>query len=38
MAIEVLKRKRMKLVVFNGFKPENLLDAANGKNVGTLIS
>jgi uridylate kinase len=38
MAIEVLKRKRMKLVVFNGYMPENLLDAANGKNVGTMIS
>jgi len=38
MAIEVLKRKRMKLVVFNGHKPENLLDAANGKKVGTMIS
>jgi len=32
MAIEVLKRKNMKLIVFNGFKPENLLLAAEGKN------
>jgi uridylate kinase len=38
MAIEVLKRKHMKVVVFNGFKPENLILAAEGKNVGTLIS
>ena len=38
MAIEVLKRKHMKVIVFNGFKPENLLLAAEGKNVGTLIS
>jgi uridylate kinase len=38
MAIEVLKRKGMKLIVFNGFKPENLLAAVDGKNVGTLIS
>jgi uridylate kinase len=38
MAIEVLKRAQMKLIVFNGFKPENLLLAANGKNVGTVIS
>jgi uridylate kinase len=38
MAIEVLKRKRMKLIVFNGYRPENLLDAANGKKVGTLIT
>ena len=38
MAIEVLKRKNMKLIVFNGFKPENLLLAAEGKNVGTVIN
>lgn len=38
MAIEVLKRCHMKVIVFNGFKPENLLLAADGKNVGTLIS
>jgi uridylate kinase len=38
MAIEVLKRSRMKVIVFNGFKPENLLLAAEGKNVGTTIS
>jgi uridylate kinase len=37
MAIEVLKRSHMKVIVFNGFKPENLLLAAEGKNVGTLI-
>jgi uridylate kinase len=37
MAIEVLKRCHMKVIVFNGFKPENLLAAAEGKNVGTLI-
>jgi uridylate kinase len=38
MAVEVLKRSHMKVIVFNGFKPENLLLAAEGKNVGTLIS
>jgi uridylate kinase len=37
-AIKVLKRKRLKLVVVNGFKPENLLAAINGENVGTIIS
>jgi uridylate kinase len=37
-AIKVLKRKRLKLVVVNGFKPENLLAAIKGENVGTVIS
>ncbi len=37
-AIKVLKRKRLKLVVVNGFKPENILAAIKGGNVGTTIS
>ena len=37
-AIKVLKRHRVKLVVFNGFKPENLLAAVKGEKVGTVIS
>jgi uridylate kinase len=37
-AIEVLKRKRLKLVVVNGFNPENILLAINGENVGTVIN
>jgi uridylate kinase len=37
-AIKVLKRKRLKLVVVNGFNPENILAAIEGENVGTLIS
>jgi uridylate kinase len=37
-AIKVLKRKRLKLVVVNGFKPENLLAAIKGENVGTVIN
>jgi len=37
-AIKVLKRKPLKLVVVNGFKPENLLAAINGENVGTIIN
>ena len=37
-AIKVLKRHRVTLVVFNGFKPENLLAAVKGEKVGTLIS
>ncbi len=37
VAIEVLKRTHTKLVVVNGFKPENVLAAVNGENVGTTI-
>jgi len=37
VAIEVLKRKRTKLIVVNGFNPENVLAAVNGENVGTRI-
>jgi uridylate kinase len=38
VAIQVLKRKRLRLIVVNGFKPENILAAINGENVGTVIS
>jgi len=37
-AIKVLKRKPLKLVVVNGFVPENLLAAIKGENVGTIIN
>jgi uridylate kinase len=37
-AIKVLKRRRLKLVVVNGFNPENLMAAINGENIGTIIS
>ena len=37
-AIKVLKRKRLKLVVVNGFKPENIVAAIKGENVGTVIN
>ena len=36
-AIKVLKRHRVKLVVVNGFKPENILAAVNGEKIGTII-
>ena len=36
-AIKLLKRRRLKLIVVNGFNPENILAAVNGKNVGTVI-
>jgi len=37
-AVKILKRKRVRLVVVNGFKPENILAAVSGKSVGTVIS
>jgi uridylate kinase len=37
-AVKVLKRGHMKLIVVNGFKPENLLAAVNGERVGTVIN
>ena len=36
-AIKVLKRERMKLVVVNGFKAENILAAVKGESVGTVV-
>ena len=36
-AIKVLKRHRVKLVVVNGFKPENILAAVNSEKIGTEI-
>jgi uridylate kinase len=37
-AVKVLKRRRLKLIVVNGFNPHNILAAVNGENVGTTIS
>jgi uridylate kinase len=36
-AVKVLKRKRVKLIVVNGFKPGNILAAVNGESVGTVV-
>ena len=36
-AVHVLKRERVKLVVVNGFKPENILLAVQGEKVGTVV-
>ncbi|MGE5188350.1 MAG: UMP kinase [Betaproteobacteria bacterium] len=38
VAMQVLKRKRLKLVVVNGYRPENIVSAIEGENVGTVIS
>jgi uridylate kinase len=37
-AVRVLKRAKVKTVVVNGFKPENVLAVVKGKKVGTIIS
>jgi uridylate kinase len=37
-AAKVLKRKRVKLIVVNGFKPENILLAVKGEKVGTAVN
>lgn len=36
-AVKILKRKRVKVVVVNGFKPENISAVVEGKHVGTVI-
>jgi len=36
-AIKVLKRNRVKIIVVNGFKPENLLSAVKGEKIGTIV-
>jgi uridylate kinase len=37
-AMKVLKRKRVKLIVVNGFKPDNILAAVKGEKVGTTVN
>jgi uridylate kinase len=36
-AIRVLRSRKAKVVVVNGFRPENVMTAVDGKRVGTLI-
>jgi len=36
-AVKILKRKRVRVIVVNGFKPENILAVVKGKHVGTII-
>jgi uridylate kinase len=36
-AVKVLKHKRIKLIVVDGFKPENILAAVQGEKVGTVV-
>lgn len=36
-AVKILKRQRVKVVVVNGFKPENILMVTKGRRIGTTI-
>jgi uridylate kinase len=36
-AIRILKEKRIKTIVVNGFNPENILSALSGEKIGTLL-
>ncbi len=36
-AVRILTEKRIKTIVVNGFKPENVLFAAKGEKIGTII-
>lgn len=37
-AIKVLRRNQLKLIVVNGYNPENIILAVKGEKIGTLIS
>jgi uridylate kinase len=36
-AVKVLKRGHMKLIVVNGFKPDNILAAVKGEKIGSVV-
>jgi len=36
-AVKILKKGRVRVIVVNGFKPENILAVVKGEKVGTLI-
>jgi uridylate kinase len=36
-AVKILEKRRTKMVVVNGFKPENVLSAVKGEKIGTTI-
>jgi len=37
-AVKILERKKVRVVVVNGFKPENVLAVVKGEHIGTVIS
>ncbi len=38
MAVEIIKRKKIKTCVINGTNKENLIKAIKGEHMGTIIS
>jgi len=36
-AVKILKKKQVRVIVLNGFKPKNVLAAVKGEKIGTLI-
>ena len=36
-AVKILEKNRVKVIVLNGFKPENVLTAVKGEKIGTLV-
>ena len=36
-AVQMIKRSNLETVITNGFNPENLIKAVNGKNIGTRV-
>jgi len=36
-AVKILEKKRVKVIIVNGFKPENIMVAVQGEKIGTLI-
>ena len=36
-AVQMIKRSNLETVITNGFKPENLIKAVNGENIGTKV-
>ncbi|MDA4122879.1 MAG: UMP kinase [Thaumarchaeota archaeon] len=38
VAVEMIAKQRIRLIVVNGERPENVLDAVEGRAVGTLVS
>lgn len=38
LAAKIIERSKIKTIVLNGESPRNIIDAANGKNIGTVIN
>ncbi|MEM7819580.1 MAG: hypothetical protein QXD48_02010 [Candidatus Aenigmatarchaeota archaeon] len=38
MAIDIIRKNRIRTIIINGKNPKNILDVIHGKNIGTVIS